>query len=194
MYGGLRRAQLRRGDFIVIPGAGGGLGHLGVQLAALQGLRVIAVDTGSEKKVLCESLGAERFIDFMTTACIADEVRAITDGGGAHAVLCASGSSKAYDEALAMLRPCGKLICIGIPADPSYRIPVNPFEMVVKGIKIIGSSVGNKQDMSELMQLAAGAKIKAMVDGVYSLSDLEEILHMLRRGEVAGRVLVSLSD
>jgi D-arabinose 1-dehydrogenase-like Zn-dependent alcohol dehydrogenase len=67
----------------VISGAGGGLGtisflffsnfwnlgstlgHLAIQYAISGfGLRVIALDTGDEKKKLCSTLGAESFIDF----------------------------------------------------------------------------------------------------------------------------------
>ena len=37
---------------------------MAVQYAAAMSLRVIAVDTGADKKALCASYGAEIFIDF----------------------------------------------------------------------------------------------------------------------------------
>jgi alcohol dehydrogenase, propanol-preferring len=49
----------------VFPGGGGGVGHMGVQLAKAMGMRVIAIDGGEEKKELClKTLGADEFIDF----------------------------------------------------------------------------------------------------------------------------------
>ena len=49
MYGALSRAELRAGDVVVIPGAGGGLGHLGVQIATSMGLQVIAMTRRTRK-------------------------------------------------------------------------------------------------------------------------------------------------
>lgn len=66
-YRALKYSDTHIGDWIVIPGAGGGLGHLAVQYAAAMGLRVVAIDTGEEKRKLVEKLGAEKWIDFKTT-------------------------------------------------------------------------------------------------------------------------------
>lgn len=44
---------------VVVPGAGGGVGHMAVQYARAMGLRVIAIDTGDSKKEMCLRLGAE---------------------------------------------------------------------------------------------------------------------------------------
>lgn len=63
-YVACKRSNVRPGQWIVLPGAGGGLGHLAVQYAKAMGMRPIAVDGGDEKKELCLKLGAEEFIDF----------------------------------------------------------------------------------------------------------------------------------
>jgi len=71
VYKALKEAQqggdLRPGDWVAIPGCGGGLGHLAVQYASNMGFRVLGIDTGSEKKALATKLGAEAFVDFKTT-------------------------------------------------------------------------------------------------------------------------------
>ena len=43
VYRAIKNSQTQQGDWIVLPGAGGGLGHLAVQYAAARGLRVIAI-------------------------------------------------------------------------------------------------------------------------------------------------------
>lgn len=60
---GLKACQLSYGDWVAVPGAGGGLGHLAVQYAIATGMKVVGIDTGAEKKKLVEGYGGV-FIDF----------------------------------------------------------------------------------------------------------------------------------
>jgi propanol-preferring alcohol dehydrogenase len=58
VYKGLKESGVRPGQTVAIVGAGGGLGSLAQQYAKAMGLHVIAIDTGDEKKKLCEQMGA----------------------------------------------------------------------------------------------------------------------------------------
>lgn len=184
-YGAVVRANLSPNSFVVIPGAGGGLGHLGVQIAATLGHRVIAIDSKS-KRDLCLAQGAEHFFD-LGLGDLVEQIQAITSGG-AHAVICVAGAPAAYDMAIPMLRNCGKLVCVGIPPS-SYRLAVSPFEMLVKGIHIIGSTVGNRSQMRELMQLAVDGKVKPRVKE-FGFAELPSILDSLNKSQVEGRSVI----
>ena len=187
MFGALRRAGLSSGEFVVIPGAGGGLGHLGIQIAVAMGLKVIALDAGNAKRELCNRLGAEHFIDFRTSKSIADDVRAVTDGG-AHCVVVASGAPATYDCSIAMLRNCGKLVCVGIPPN-EYRLHLDVFELLVRGIRIVGSSVGNSDDMVKVLELAVQGKVLPHIKE-YRFKDLGVALQDLCTGQVTGRAVI----
>lgn len=50
MYKGLKESGARPGQTVAIVGAGGGLGSLAQQYARAMGLKVIAIDSGEEKK------------------------------------------------------------------------------------------------------------------------------------------------
>jgi propanol-preferring alcohol dehydrogenase len=97
----------------VFTGAAGGVGHFGIQIAAIMGLRVIAIDSGASKRALCKKLGCDIFIDFKIQKNIEEEVKKITDGKGAHAVFVTAGSAQSYQSAPKMLRTGGKILCIG---------------------------------------------------------------------------------
>lgn len=56
------------------------------------GLRVIAVDTGEEKKQLCLKLGAEKWIDFKLSKDIVKDIKDATDGLGAHSAVVTAAS------------------------------------------------------------------------------------------------------
>ena len=56
-FNALRNSGARPGDLVAVHGVGG-LGHLGIQFAARQGFRTVAVNRGRDKEALVRSLGA----------------------------------------------------------------------------------------------------------------------------------------
>lgn len=73
-----------------------GLGHIATQLASRGfGLRVIGIDSGSKKDIVMES-GAEHFIDFTACEDVAQEVKDLTGGLGAHACVVLTAANGAY--------------------------------------------------------------------------------------------------
>lgn len=80
------------------------------------------------------------------------------------------------------------MVCVGIPPN-DYRLGLNVFEVLVKGIRIIGSSVGSQNDMKQLMELALEGKIRPHVKE-YQFSDLERVLQDLQSGRVTGRAVI----
>lgn len=96
VYAALRKSAAKSGEWVALLGAGGGLGHLAVQIAARSmGYRVIGIDQGSKKDLVMES-GAEHFIDHTASKDVAEDVKALTGGLGVHAVLVLTAANPAY--------------------------------------------------------------------------------------------------
>ena len=186
MYGSIARSGIREGEWLVLTGAGGGLGHLGVQIAKEKGLKAIAIDTGEEKRDLCLKLGATAFLDFKIDD-VGAEVKRLTNGYGAHAVICTAGPS-AYAQSLPMLRNCGTLVCVGLVTEP---LPVSPFQMLNRALRIIGSSVGTPKHMEELLNLSVNGSIEPRVE-VKELDELDEVMKDLATYRIQGRIVVRI--
>jgi propanol-preferring alcohol dehydrogenase len=79
-------------------------------------LRIIGVDHGSKEK-LVKDCGAEVFLDItkFDDKTIAEEVKKVTGGFGASAVIVCTASNGAYAQALSFLRFGGTLVCVGMP-------------------------------------------------------------------------------
>ncbi|THH06866.1 hypothetical protein EW145_g3788 [Phellinidium pouzarii] len=124
-YSALKQSEAHIGNWVAIPGAGGGLGHLGQLVNTLNliypylkcvyclsrraiamGLRVVAIDTGEGKRKLCLELGAEKWIDFRESTDLVAEVIAATKGG-VHAAIVISGGVRACEQAWSYLRRRG---------------------------------------------------------------------------------------
>ncbi|KAF8587190.1 GroES-like protein [Ramaria rubella] len=189
VYRALKHSNAHIGDWVVIPGSGGGLGHLAVQYARAMGLRVLAIDTTEEKKKLSLELGAEAFVDFKQTKDLVKDIQKHTGVEGAHAAIIAAASPTAYQQAIEYLRCGGTLVVVGLPA--GAKLGADIFFTVYKSISIIGSYVGNRQDAIEALEIAAAGKVKVHFKKMH-LSDLAATYEGLEEGKVVGRVVLDL--
>jgi alcohol dehydrogenase, propanol-preferring len=140
VYTALKRADYKQGDWAVVSGAGGGLGHLAIQYAKALGGRVIAIDSGN-KEWLCRSVGADEFIDFAAfpeSRDLTAKIKKMTKLGAAVALMCAA-DPRPYSQALRWLRVRGIMACIGVPASESALTP-NLGEMVNRELRIFGKN------------------------------------------------------
>ena len=183
--------NIQQGQYMVVLGTGDGLGHFAVQYGIALGAKVIAVDSGSEKKALAESYGVEAFVDFANTTDIVGDVLAITEVG-AHAVVVTSGSGRAYAQVADMLRPGSNLSCVGIP--PGKTLLQTPVAgIVVKCLHITGSLVGSGKECMEAMEYVRKGIVKPQAQ-IQKFSELPQVYEQLEKRDVSGRVVLQIFD
>lgn len=192
VYTSLKESKLQPGEWAVFPGAGGGVGMQGLQLAKAMGLRPVAIDTGADKEKLCLENGAEKFIDFKKVENVAEEVVKICDGIGAHAVYVTAVQS--YPQSLTLLgsRVGGKVMCIGLPPAGTQHIDVDPNAVCFRKQTITGTLVSGMGDVDKTLQFAQRGLLKPICT-VYPLSKFNEVVQKLRRGEIAGRAVIDFN-
>jgi propanol-preferring alcohol dehydrogenase len=191
VYKGLKESGARPGQTVAIVGAGGGLGSFAIQYAKAMGLHVIAVDGGQEKAQMCESLGAQTYVDFTTSKDLVQDVKKATpDGLGPEAVLLLAVSEKPFQQASEYVRSRGTIVCVGLPSNAYLKAPV--FDTVTRMINIKGSYVGNRQDTAEAIDFFRRGLIKAPYK-VVGLSQLQEVYDLMEAGKIAGRYIVDTS-
>lgn len=182
VYKGLKRTEVRPGQWVVISGIGG-LGHIAVQYAVAMGMRVIAVDVADDKLALAKKHGAEITVNAFAVDP-AEEIQAKT--GGAHGVLVTAVHPAAFRQAIDMTRRGGTIVFNGLPPG---EFPAPIFDIVLKGLTIRGSIVGTRQDMEEALEFYAAGKIKP----TYSkrpLGDINAIFDEMEHGKIEGRVVI----
>ncbi|KAH7109787.1 hypothetical protein EDB81DRAFT_873918 [Dactylonectria macrodidyma] len=191
-YAACKKSGVKPGQWIVIPGAGGGLGYLAVQYTRAMGMRVIAIDTGEHKRDLCAKLGAEAFIDFKTSQNVTTEVRNHTKFG-AHGVLVIAASKEAFATAPSFLRPRGTIVAVGVATDPTVLAGTPPALLTMMQLRIVGSVAANLKEVEEAFDLFARGLVRPIVtEG--KLEDLDSWIENLEVGKVAGRVVLHVSN
>ncbi|KAF9253422.1 hypothetical protein CBS147333_8899 [Penicillium roqueforti] len=197
VYSALKKSRAQAGDWVVITGAGGGLGHLGVQLGSRgMGFRIIGLDIGAKESFVKEC-GAEAFIDVTKflddgSKSIADEIMAITGGLGASAAVICSASNAAYAEALSYLRFNGTLVCVGVPGDPQPIAGAYPHAMVGKQLAIVGSTVGNRREAMETLAMAK--RVVSTPFRVETVQNINDAFAEMKGGKLQGRVVLDLKS
>lgn len=175
-YAAVKNARVVPGETVAVFGVGG-LGHLAVQYARLVGARVIAVDVTEEKLRMAAELGADHVVDARST----DPVEAIRRLGGADAAIVLAVAPTVFRQAFDALNRGGRLVLVSLPADGELTIPI--FDTVLKGISVIGSIVGTRQDLADVFALHALGRTRVITE----TRDLADVNHCV--GEVlAGRV------
>jgi propanol-preferring alcohol dehydrogenase len=185
-YKGLKMTEARPGEWVVISGIGG-LGHVAVQYAKAMGLRVAAVDLGSEKMALARRLGAEITVDAKTQDPPKEIQKQI---GGAQGVLVTAVSPIAFKQAVGMLRRGGTCVLNGLPPG---EFPVSIFDIVLNGYTIRGSIVGTRLDLEESLAFAGAGKVKATIETL-PLESINDVFSRLKKGQVNGRVVLGLKE
>jgi len=156
-YKAIKVSGLRPTERAAIFGIGG-LGHLALQYARIFGADAIAVDVTREKLRLAEELGATGVVNARET----DPVEALQAMGGVDVAVVLAASPIVLEQAHASLQRGGRLVLVSLPRDNVMRLPI--FETVLKGISVIGSIVGTRQDLGEVFALHAAGRTRVVLE------------------------------
>jgi alcohol dehydrogenase, propanol-preferring len=182
VYRALKGAKILAGQRLAVFGVGG-LGHIAIQIGQSFGAEVTAIDISDEKLAQAKSLGASRALN----ASSSDVVKALRGEGGVHIAIVTSAAKAAYDMAFYCLRPTGTLLVVGLPAE---NICFPPIMMAAGEVRIQATAVGTREDLREVLAMAAAGKVRCQVTS-RPLVQVNEVLEDLRRGRIGGRVVLT---
>ena len=182
VYRALKKPTISAGQRLAVFGVGG-LGHLAVQIGRGLGAEVTAIDISDEKLALAKTLGASTVLNAAST----DVIKELRGRGGVHVALVTSAAKAAYSMAFYCVRPTGTLLAVGLPA---ADICFPPILLAASEVGIQASAVGTRQDLREMLAMAAAGKVRCQV-ATRPLAQANEVLEELRRGQICGRIVLT---
>lgn len=189
----LHRTKLRAGEWLLVLGAGGGVGRAAVDVARGVGAHVIAVASSEEKRQLAKDAGAEETIDAADD--IKTKAREIS-GGGVDVVYDPVGGALA-EPALRALRFDGRFLVVGFAAGEIPRLPAN--QILLNNRTVIGVEWGgwvmrhpeeNRELVEGILRSSADGTYHPIEPAAYPLEDVARVLRDFEQRKVAGKVIL----
>jgi len=188
------RANLQKGEKVLILGASGGIGTAAIDLAKWLGAEVIAAASTQEKLQVCQEKGADHLINYVEE----DLKKAVKKlyPQGIDVVVDPVGGD--YTEtALRTLGWNGRHLIIGFTAGNIPKIPMNL--PLLKGCKIVGVFWGSfaarfperyRAETSELIELLQNKSIQPHIQHTYTLENAQQAIKDLQNRKAVGKIVV----
>jgi NADPH2:quinone reductase len=191
-------ARLEPGESVVIEAAAGGTGSLAVQLAKRAGAgRVIALASSEEKRALALELGADVAVDSRADD-LRDEVIAANDGQMVNVVLEMSGGD-AFEATLRTLAPFGRLVTFGIASREENAVRTGHLLRNSRGVigfwlvHLFSRPDVLRRGIGEILGAAAAGELRAVIGGVYPLSEAQRAHEEIVGRRTQGKLLLDPS-
>lgn len=181
-YSPLRRFGVKEGDRVAIVGLGG-LGHVGVKIAAALGANVTVMSHSPSKGKDALRLGAHEFVATNCPDALSKHARQfdfVLD------TVCAAHDFNAY---LNLLRRDGTMVLVGAPPAPQ---PLSCFSLTLLRRRLAGSFIGGVRETQEMLEFCAEHGIASDVE-VIRIQEINEAYERTLRSDVRYRFVIDMA-
>lgn len=182
--------KLKAGEWVLVMGAAGNLGSIGIQLAKNLGAQVIACAGSDERAAIGRELGADHVINYNKSDLKAEVMR-ITQGHGLDIVYDNIANPEPTAQAINALGYDGRLVTAGAHGGPV--VPVNFFHVYDHRITIMGSPQSRPEDAMPALEAAAQGKMKVLVERIMPLAAAVEAHRFVESSPATGKIILDPS-
>ncbi len=176
--------NVKGGQRVLINGAGGGVGHLALQIAKSFGAEVTGV-TSTDKREMVKSIGAGHVIDYTRED--------FTKSGKVYDVIIDCGGDHSFGACRRVLARDGKLVVVGAHRRTLTRLLLGTVRRRLLGQPIIFFLARvKKDDLLTLKELIEGGKLRPVIDRTYSLSETPAAIGYAENQGVRGKVVITV--
>jgi len=185
-------ARVAPATSVAIFGAGG-VGLMALLGVMVVGASAIVIDPVAQKRGMAMALGARAAID-PTAGDAIKQIKELTNGRGAEYAIEASGTVRAFEDAVACSAPGGVIVAVGLPR-ASARAEVSPMLLVAGDRTLRGSFMGSsvpQRDIPRYIELWRRGKlpIERLVSGTAGLDGLNAAMDALASGNALRTVIL----
>lgn len=196
----IEKANLKKGQKVLIHAGSGGVGTFAIQLAKHLGA-MVATTASTANVELLKSLGADTVIDYRKD----DFATVLRD----YDVVLNSLDGKTLEKSLRVLKPGGKLISLSGPPDPDFAEDLGSNWILRQAVRLLSYQIRKKakrhrvsysflfmrasgDQLREISSLIDSGTIRPVVDRVFPFESTKEALAYVEKGRTKGKVVVKV--
>lgn len=184
----MTRAQLKRGEDVLIFAAGSGVGQAAIQIAFLHGARVFATAGSEEKLEKARGLGAYEVIDHHKQD-VAEEIRRLTNRRGVDVVIEHVGEAS-WPAAVRSLTRGGRLVTCG--ATTGWNGAIDLRVLFVKQLSLLGSFMGTKGELLRVARFFFTGQLRPVIDRTFPLAEAAAAQQRMEASEQFGKIVLEV--
>ncbi|AVS75169.1 NAD(P)-dependent alcohol dehydrogenase [Paracidovorax cattleyae] len=181
-YSPLRQWNAGPGRKVGIVGLGG-LGHMGVKIAAAMGAHVVLFTTSDSKREDAKRLGAHEVVVSKNAGEMAAHANSFD------LILNTVAAPHGLDAFLALLKLDGTMTLVGAPASP-HPSP-NVFSLIMKRRRLAGSLIGGIRETQEMLDFCAQHGIVADIETI-RMDEIESAYERMLESDVRYRFVIDM--
>jgi len=197
----VHRGKLQPGEWLLVTGAGGGMGLMAVELGKALGAKVIAAASSDDKLEACKKVGADYVVNY-SKEDMKEAVGKITNGAFCDVIYDPVGG-KIFDQCVrcVAVRGYARLLVIGFASGTIPKFPVNM--ALIKGFDLVGVRMGGQmafqpeladEMLQELLKLANQGKLKPYVCAEYPMEKYKEAFTLMEQKKVVGKCCITFNN
>jgi NADPH:quinone reductase-like Zn-dependent oxidoreductase len=176
--------RLQSGQKLLLNGAGGGVGTLGLQLAKLHDVEITAVDR-TDKLDMLRAMGADHVIDYLK-----DD---FTKGGTCYDVILDVKTNRSPFAYARALNPNGVYVTVGGSLPRLLQaLVLSPVisRLSKKQVRLVG--LKPNKDLAYINTLFEAGKLRPVIDRLYKLEDLAHAFRRFGSGDYKGKIIITI--
>ena len=178
--------RVQAGEYVLVTGAGGGLGVHAVQVARLCGATVIAQTTSPDKVGLIREAGADEVV-VARDGRFADEVRRVAGGEGVDLV-CDNVGAPVFEEALRATARGARYVLVGeLTGD---QVTFNTARLFLKGVSLLSVTSTSRTQLASVIDLVRRRLLRPLITQRFPLAEAPRVHRLMVERKLSGRVLL----
>ena len=182
----LKRAAAKKGENVLITGIGGGVALQCMQFAIAAGCNTYVSSGNDAKLEQAIKLGAKGGANYK----IPDWDKILKKQSGGFEVIIDSSGGDTFAKLVDMAKPAGRIAMYGATLG-AFNSGI-PAKIFWKQLDILGSTMGNDDEFTEMMQFVNHHQIVPIVDSIFPMSQAQTAIEKMTKGEQLGKIILQI--
>ena len=182
----MTQAVVRPWETVLLHGVGGGVALSAMQFVKLTGARAIVTSGAAGKLAQARALGADATVNYREDDVVA-RVMEFTGGRGVDVVVDNVGGDT-WGVSLKCLVRGGRLVTCGATTGP--RPPADLQRIFIRQLKISGSTLGNREELRQLVEVAASGAFEPVIDGIWEMDTVHDAMDRMEKADQFGKMVL----